>query len=372
MRIPPSLPVMLVILALSASASAGDQHVLVGCKGGTVKAMLNKYGGDRVGSLDVIALRVPAAAVAKLRANPNVAYVEENGIASIHAPGGKKGKPDGGGSTTPPPQERPWGVHTVGGGIAANTGAGIKIAVIDTGIDTDHEDLAANVKGGIGYVKGESYEDDHGHGSHCAGTIAALDNDRGVIGVAPEAHIWAVKVLDRRGSGRWGDVANGITWSADNGMQIANMSIGGGYSKTVEAACSYATTNGVLLIAAAGNSGDGSVTTNEYSYPASYSTVVSVGATDAGDGLASFSNTNPLLEVAGPGVGVRSTYRSNGYRTWNGTSMACPHAVGVAALIWKETAGTRSTVRTALQDTARDVGGDPRGYGNGIVLYVSG
>jgi subtilisin len=363
---------MLVILALSASASAGDQHVLVGCKGGTVKAMLNKYGGDRVGSLDVIALRVPAAAVAKLRANPNVAYVEENGIASIHAPGGKKGKPDGGGSTTPPPQERPWGVHTVGGGIAANTGAGIKIAVIDTGIDTDHEDLAANVKGGIGYVKGESYEDDHGHGSHCAGTIAALDNDRGVIGVAPEAHIWAVKVLDRRGSGRWGDVANGITWSADNGMQIANMSIGGGYSKTVEAACSYATTNGVLLIAAAGNSGDGSVTTNEYSYPASYSTVVSVGATDAGDGLASFSNTNPLLEVAGPGVGVRSTYRSNGYRTWNGTSMACPHAVGVAALIWKETAGTRSTVRTALQDTARDVGGDPRGYGNGIVLYVSG
>jgi len=180
-------------------------------------------------------------------------------------------------------------------------------------------------------------------------------------------------VLDRRGSGWWSDVAAGIDWCADHGIEIANMSIGGGSSATVQTACDAADADGVLLIAAAGNEGDGSTSTNEVSYPAYYASVVSVAATTSSDGLASFSNSNGDVEVAGPGSSVYSTYKGDTYKTLSGTSMATPHAVGVAALYWAAAASpTNDSVRATLSSTAQDEGatGDDNGYGAGIVHYA--
>jgi serine protease len=152
------------------------------------------------------------------------------------------------------------------------------------------------------------------------------------------------------------------------------MSIGGGYSSTVQNACSYAAAKGVLLLGASGNSGDGNLGTTETSYPAAFSTVVSVGATRQGDGLASFSNTSPTVEVSGPGVSVKSTYKGNGYQTWNGTSMACPHACGVAALLLEEMNFVASVadLRAALVAHTDDSGpgGRDNGFGWGIVNYL--
>jgi subtilisin family serine protease len=297
--------------------------------------------------------------------------VEEDGYVSVLKRPADKG-PKGRGKT-PPPEEKPWGIGRVGGGLTTNTGAGIKVAVVDTGIDSDHSDLAANFKGGVDFTGSrKGFEDEHGHGTHVAGTIGALDNEIGVIGVAPAAHLYAVRVLDRRGWGAWSDVADGITWTADNGIQVANMSLGGGHSATVQNACSYAEDKGVLLIAAAGNSGDGNTLTTETSFPAAYPTVVSVAATNSSDGLASFSNSGPTVEVAAPGVSVKSTFKNNDYKTWNGTSMASPHVAGVAALIWSELGITSNdAVRTQLQTRVDDVGPANRdnGYGYGIVDY---
>ena len=282
----------------------------------------------------------------------------------------------GGGGATAQAQTIPWGIQKVGAPLSGNTGAGINVAIIDTGIDLTHPDLAANVRTGINFVrKNASANDDNGHGSHVAGTVAAVNNTIGVVGVAPGASLYPVKVLNSAGSGTWSAVAAGITWAADQGMQVANMSLGGGASTTLQNACSYAAGKGVLLVAAAGNSGDGNTGTTETSYPAAYSTVVAVGATDSSDALASFSNTGPYLEVSAPGVSVYSTYKKGAYATLNGTSMASPHAAGMAALLWWEQAQTSTptaaTVRAALDSRVRDLGptGWDAGFGNGVVYF---
>jgi len=381
----------LVVLLLAGLASAGDLNVIIGFKGKVDAKLVKKHGaqaGKTIGGLSAMTATIPASKIAKLRADPSVAYVEEDGFVTLlgkrakaQKPGNGKGKPPAD-SSDDPPQITPWGITRVGdGGLTANTGSGIKVAVIDTGCDFGHPDLAANIKGSVDFTGSrKGAKDEHGHGTHVAGTIAAIDNTIGVIGVAPQAHIYVVRVLDRRGSGRWSDVADGITWTADNGMQIANMSIGGGHSSTVQSACSYAAHAGVLhaavlLVGAAGNSGDGKISTTETSYPAAYPTVASIGATTDDDGLASFSNTGPTVEVCGPGVGVTSTFKNGGYQTWNGTSMACPHAVGVAALIWKEFGSTNAAdVRMELQSRVDDLGdpGKDNGFGYGIVDFSNG
>jgi subtilisin family serine protease len=366
----------LAAFAAPGFAADGDCRVIVGFKGTPNNAALTRIGAgadDVDTSLKVAVMNVKASKIGALRADPDVAYVEEDAIVEAS---GKGGKPGPNPSPSPPPQPAQqigWGVMKVwGSSQPLATGSGIKVAVIDTGIDLTHPDLQGNIKGGATFVSFTSTpDDDNGHGSHVAGIIAALNNSIGYVGVAPNASLYAVKVLDKNGSGYVSSVAQGIDWARLNGMNIGNMSLGSSApDTTLENACNAAQAAGVLLVAAAGNSGDGNTATTELSYPGAYDACVGVGATDSSDNLASFSNTGSFVDVSAPGVSVPSTYKDGGYAIMSGTSMASPHAAGMAALLW--TAGsTETTVRAALYTHVRDLGatGYDNGFGWGIVYY---
>lgn len=367
---------LVIVLAASGSALAGDVDVIVGFKSKADAKVIEKRGGkadgDAIGK--ALAARVPSSAIAALRADPDVAYVEEDGIVEIQGQVDSTAKPGGsGGGSTQPAQTTPWGITKVNGGLSATAGGGVTVAVIDTGVDLSHPDLVDRLVTGKTFVsRTSSANDDNGHGTHCAGTIGATSNAIGVIGVAPGVSILPVKVLDRNGSGTWSAVANGIRWAADKGANIGSMSLGGGASSTLADACTYAVGKNTMLVAASGN--DGSSTP---SYPAGYSNVVAVGATDSNDNIASFSNFGPHLDVSAPGVSVYSTYKGSSYATLSGTSMATPHAAGVCALIWaavKAASGlpTPTGVQATLQSNAVDKGtpGFDNYFGYGIVRNV--
>ena len=271
----------------------------------------------------------------------------------------------------------PWGVDRIDADLvwSNNKGNGVKIAIIDTGIDKDHPDLQANIKGGVNFVSKpswrpadpEKWDDDNGHGTHCAGIVAAVDNDIGVIGVAPEAYLYGVKVLDRTGSGYESDVIAGIQWSSDNGMQVISMSLcSSSDSPPLEGACNAAAGAGIVVVAAAGNSGSGDDTVN---YPGKYGSVIAVSATDDTDAIASFSSRGAEVELAAPGVSIYSTYKGGGYATMDGTSMACPHVAGTAALVIASGITGSDAVRARLGDTAKDLGVTEKDelYGYGLV-----
>ena len=212
-----------------------------------------------------------------------------------------------------------------------NKGSGIKVCVIDTGVDFFHPDLGGRYKGGYDFVNNDGQpKDDHGHGTHCSGTVCAIDNDQGVIGVAPEADLYACKVLNRKGQGSFSDVAAGVDWARSNKMDVISMSLGGPYSSVLNQACAAAKAAGLVICAAAGNSGPGE---NTCGCPGTLSSTICVGATDSNDVIASFSSRCPNMTVSAPGVGVLSTKMGGGYRTMNGTSMACPHVAGYACLL---------------------------------------
>lgn len=303
------------------------------------------------------------------------------------APGNGNGN-SGGGTPAQPSEVLPWGITQINADDvwSNNTGAGIKVAIIDTGIQSNHPDLADNVKGGIRfYMRGftlyndSKWEDDHGHGTHVAGTIAGLDNTIGVVGVAPNAELYAVKVLDRSGSGSWEAVAAGIRWAADNGMDVASMSLGGSSGTSgLASAVSYALAAGVVLVAAAGNSGDGNPSTTEISYPAAYSGVIAVGATSSSNAVASWSSSASYVALCAPGVSVFSTYKGSTYATLSGTSMATPHVSGTAALVLATTisdaddadsddAWDPSEVKAKLQSTATGISAAANSCGAGLV-----
>ncbi len=248
------------------------------------------------------------------------------------------GKPPKDDPNPQPTEFTPWGVDRIDADLVTPTGLtgeGIDVAVLDTGIDKNHPDLY--VKGGVNFVpKGlkvdaSKWDDDNGHGTHVAGTIAALDNTIGVIGVAPGVNLWAVKVLDRRGSGSLTWVINGIYWAINNNMDVISMSLSAGlpYSD-LEKACLAAERAGIVVVAAAGNDG------SYVKWPAAYDTVMAIsatGMTGSIDYVASFSNFGTEINVSAPGVGIPSTWKDGGYNTISGTSMACPHVSGVAALV---------------------------------------
>ncbi|MFQ5607297.1 MAG: S8 family serine peptidase [Candidatus Zixiibacteriota bacterium] len=267
-------------------------------------------------------------------------------------------------------QTVPWGITEVNAPVAharGTRGSGVKVGVLDTGIDHGHVDLAANYVSGIDFVNNDNNPmDDNGHGTHVSGTIAAVDNTFGVLGVAPSASLYGIKVLDRFGSGSFGDVIAGIDWSAANGLDVINMSLGASVgTNSLRTACDNAFASGVVICAAAGNDNGAPV-----NFPAVYSSVIAVSAIDQNLNLAGFSNRGPEVEVTAPGVGVISTFINNQYATGDGTSMSSPHVAGVAALIWSTGQFTTATaVRDQLGATAVDLGsaGRDNDFGFGLV-----
>lgn len=316
-------------------------------------------------------VRIPEGKLADLADRPGIDYVERNGTWTAIRPVSTGvshtigRSPDSNGTD----QCLPWGVDRTDADVAhdhGDTGEGVAVAIVDTGIDDDHPDLEPNIGEGVAIVGcgdngcNEPWTDDDGHGTHCAGIVAARDGDEGVTGVAPDATLHAVKVLDGSGRGTFSDIAAGIEAVADKGWDVGSMSLGGSRSRVVAAAVEYARRMGVVLVAAAGNSGPCS---DCVGYPAAEDGVIAVSATTAADQLADFSSTGPEIELAAPGKAVYSTV-IGGYETHSGTSMACPHVSGAVAQVVSAGADTDSA-RETLQTTAEDLGlgEDEGGYG---------
>lgn len=336
--------------------------------------ILQRTGAVKLKALPMINAVVVLASPANdhaLKSDTNVLRVENDAIASI------SGKP----APPPPPAESlPWGIdridadlvwdvnHDMSLDAGANAGAGVTVAVVDTGIDLTHPDLKANIVGSYNAISPtSSANDDNGHGTHVAGIIAGIDNSVGVIGVAPNASLLAVKVLNKRGTGYISDIIEGIQWSVANGAKVINMSLGSSSDvQSFHDACAAAYSQGVVIVAAAGNSGPGS---NTVEYPAKYAEVIAVSATDSSNTIASFSSRGPEVEIAAPGVSITSCYKGGGYATMSGTSMASPHVAGVAALIIASGVNGPDAVRACLAQTADDLGaaGSDVLYGNGLV-----
>ena len=265
----------------------------------------------------------------------------------------------------------PWGVDRIDADLAwqYSTGEKVRVAVIDTGIDIDHPDLQANIHGGIntiypdqGYTDPDDFDDDHGHGTFVAGIIAADDNNIGVIGVAPDAWLYGVKVLNSQGSGYISDIIEGIEWCIDKDMQVINMSFGGSVDyPALHDACDAAWDHGCILVASEGPSGG-------TWYPAAYSSVIAVAATDRND-VQPYQYGNEL-ELVAPGEGILSTVPGGGYAVMSGTSLGCPHVSGTAALVWAlHPQYNNGRIRRILQRTSEDLGapGWDLYYGYGLV-----
>lgn len=246
--------------------------------------------------------------------------------------------------------ELPWGVKRVNaaGAWPYVTGAGVKVAVIDTGIDYTHPDLAPNYKGGWNAVTMTiDPMDDQGHGTHVAGTVGAVRDGKGVAGVAPLAELYGVKVLDKNGSGQYSWIVAGIEWAVENKMQVINMSLGGrsGTAALAEV-MKVAHKAGIAIVCAAGND-SGAV-----NFPARYPEAIAVSASASNDSIASFSSRGPEIAVIAPGVSVYSTRKGGGYTSMSGTSMASPHAAGLAALAVEAGHNGAEAVRAALKGAA--------------------
>lgn len=295
-----------------------------------------------------------------LRKDENVSYIEQDRIVTFAPPcGTPKGGPCDGGGGGSDSQETPYGITRVNGGV---TYAGSGVAwILDSGIDLDHPDL--NVDASRGYnaftsgKDGKSLDDGNGHGTHVAGTIAAIDNSTGVIGVAAGATVIPVKVLGARGSGSYSGVIAGIDHVAANGSSgdVANMSLGGPVSQAVDDAVKNAAqSSGVKFVLAAGN--ESTDANNSSPARVNGNNIYTISAMNSNDAWASFSNYgNPPVDYVAPGVSIKSTWKNGGYNTISGTSMAAPHAAGVLLL------GNASTDGT--------VSGDPDGNADSIIVH---
>jgi thermitase len=244
----------------------------------------------------------------------------------------------------------------------------INIAILDTGVDLDHPDLANKIISDINFSSSATVDDIYGHGTHVAGIAAAVTNNGiGVAGLGYSATIMNVKVLGDDGRGYWSGVAQGIIWAADNGAEIINMSLGGSSgSSVVESAINYAWNKGVLVVVAAGNDGSSAPC-----YPAYYTSCMAVAATDSIDRLAPWSNRGDWVDVAAPGISIYSTLKNGDYGYKSGTSMASPHVAGLAALVFTVAADVNGNgrlndeVRTRIESTCDDIG--VSGIGSGRI-----
>ncbi len=271
-------------------------------------------------------------------------------------------------SALPPgvlPAEVPWGIARVNAPAAWATtqGEGVRVAVLDTGIDANHPDLRGQVVGCYNaFDASKSCMDDNHHGTHVSGTIAALWDGKGVVGVAPKAKLVAVKVLDKDGGANLTSVIKGILWTANNNIQVANMSLGSPIGIVfMHLAINYATSHGVVFVAAAGNNG------KKVEYPGGYADVIAVSASDEHDKIASFSSRGDKVEFIAPGVDVKSSVPGGGYEYFDGTSMATPHVTGLAALAVARGHRGIDAVRAALTRAAKPIGLSASEQGRGMI-----
>lgn len=383
----------IIFFSFIGSAIGGEKSVIIRFyqePGATGEALIHKAKGTIRHThklIPAVTAKLPEEAIAEIAKDPHVAYIADNSVIM---------------AVEPLPGDEylnSWGVQHINAGVvhaSGNKGAGVKIAVLDTGVDCTHSDLSDNCKGGYNFVEYTCPDDPNkvcadplntfddswnGHGTHIAGIIAARQNSTGVVGVAPEADLYAVKVLDGGGFGTAEWVIEGIQWAVSNGIQILNLSFAGGYNQAIEETCNAAYAKGVLLIAAAGNTYGGPV-----EYPAGYDSVIAVTGTDSSDMNAWFSPVDPKIELAAPGVNIMSTVPSSvissinttGYDNLSGTSQASPHVAGAAALILSSgniqdlnTDGkvNNEDVRLKLRMSAMDLGVQGRDtiFGYGLV-----
>ncbi len=394
--------------------------------GASEQALVRAYGGKIKYSYSIvnaIAAQVPESALDGLSHNPHVTAVEADD--TVYA--------------VDTELDNSWGVQRIQAGDVhaipySNKGAGVKIGIIDSGVNYLHPDLNDNFDplnlGYDFYYYDYDPMDVYGHGTHVAGTACAEDNDNGnvdpklgVVGVAPECDLYSLRVLNEDGVGYWSDIIAAVEWSTGATMQIENVFTGEMLTvqglkmdvinlslgkdrdpgSTVKQAFDAAEAQGVVIVAAAGNSGTVMGKGNNVIYPAKYDSVIAVAATDSNDNRASFSSTGDKVEIAAPGVNVYSTWNDNAgyydpqptctgalldingdgqpdgecYKYGSGTSMASPHVAGVAALIIAAGVSdyngdgiiNNRDVRAILQDTATDLGAigrDPQ-FGYGLV-----
>lgn len=314
----------------------------------------------RYESLDSVAVTIPGNKISELKGETAVKSIEEDGQVQVSF------------------QETSWGTDSVEMNKSRSmglSGEGVKIAILDTGIASKHPDL--NVAKGISFVQGtEGYEDDNGHGTHVAGIIAAQDNEIGTIGIAPDAEIYAVKVLDEEGNGLNSEVVAGIDWAIDQGVDIINLSLTSCKpSDLTKNAIKKARNAGVQVVAAAGNK-DVCVSENidDILYPARFPEVVSVGAVTKKLNGSDYTYSGPSLDFTAPGARIESTYITNddfptGYATMSGSSMAAPHVTGILALyeqLFPEMSDSERKELLISNSLDKGDGGKDNTYGYGV------
>lgn len=382
------IPAALVLLASGVGAQAPGQtrvRVIIGFAqppGPAEEALVRGAGGmvhHRYWLVPAIAADVPQAALAGLRNNPNVSSVSPDTVVE----------------ELDAELDASWGVKRIGSGVvhdSGNRGAGARVCIIDSGIDYTHPELGARYLGGYDFVNNDAYPyDDRGHGTHVAGIVAASDNDAGVVGVAPEAGVLAYKILDQNGQGFFSNAVAALQYCLEAGGQVTNSSFGSQSdpdandpNQTIRTAYDAAAALGLVHVAAAGNRTSLFGTCTSIAYPARYTSVIAVTATNSSNSIISTSCRGPEAELAAPGNSITSTVptgscaycTSSGYASLTGTSMAAPHVAGVAALIiasgitdanWN--GRINDEIRTRLQQTAHDLGaaGHDTSYGFGLV-----
>ncbi|MDP3312795.1 S8 family serine peptidase [Lutibacter sp.] len=284
-----------------------------------------------------------------LRKDPRVKSIEKDYIISLGKPSGTPG----GGGGTDPAQETPWGITRIGG---ATNGIGKTAWIIDSGIDSGHSDLKVDIDRSRSYVTQGKYsiEDGNGHGTHVAGTVAAIDNAIGVVGVAAGATIVALRVLDNRGSGQfsWTIAALDYVYASGTSGDAVNMSLGPQsryVDSAVDAAAFAVAGRGIKIAIAAGNSSDDSLFYSPARAGLNNANIYTVASMTSSDSWSSFSNYGTPVDVIAPGSSVKSTYKDGGYATLSGTSMASPHVCGLLLLGNVSTNG--SVTRTGNSDS---------------------
>ena len=343
------------LVGVSLSAESGPGRVLAkpssGASDAAIGSALRSTGAREIGRVPRIGVRIlqvpakgEARVIAALSKNPNFEFAEPDYVANIILT-----------PNDPYYAANQWHLPKVNAPAAwdKTTGsAGVTVAVVDSGVQATHPDLAGRVLAGYDFVNNDADpSDDNGHGTAVAGVAAARGNDGiGVAGAAWNVSILPVKVMAANGSGSHSAIANGINYSADRGARIINLSIGGtSSSRTLQSSVNYANNKGCILIAAAGNNGSSTTV-----YPAAYSGVTAVSALTQADTLASFSSYGSFVDISAPGEGITTSWVNGGYVAISGTSFSSPLVAGIAALALSVNPSLSNTAMASLLTSNAD------------------